>query len=453
MKRLAGLLTALLFFQNLKAQEKSTGDSTEARSLISFLKEGEVSGHIRNYFMTTDNRNGKDYYADAIGGMLRYETKTYKSFQVGISGIFSYKAFASDLNDPDAQTGKTSKWERELFDVNHPDNYNDLDRLEELYIKYKWDNSYITYGKIPVEYTPLLNESDGRMKPFAFQGSWLHHSIKNDQWIIDAGWFHKVSPRSMTEWFPMDEAIGMTDNGFQPDGTKAKYAHHIASKGIGSAHLGKKSEFWKLNFWNVYLDKVINTSWAQVEYSRAHWFLGAVWSYQIQLQNQQQLAYENRYVQPDENGQVLSLAGKYKEGATELKITYSRSFKTGRYLFPKELGRDQFYTSMPRNRIEGIGDANILGIGLQHHWKHLFINIDASTSFGIDPEDLTFNKYGIDDFYQVNTRIHYEFTKFLKGLNIDLLYVWKENKNLHQPLMAYQKSDYNQINLITNFKF
>ncbi len=453
MKTIGLFLIMALCFQYAVAQERQLNSDGEGASLFSVLKEGEISGHIRNYFMNTINRNGKDYYANAIGGLLNYETKSYKGFQVGVSGIFTYRAFSADLNDPDASTDKPSKWERELFDVNHPGNYNGLDRLEELFIRYRWKSSYITYGKIPVAHTPLLNKSDGRMKPFAFQGGWLRHVAREGKWTVDAAWLHRFSPRSMTEWYPLEETIGLTDNGFQPDGTKAEYAEHISSKGVAIAHLGKKSERWVVDMWNIHLDRMINTSWAQVEYSARQWTFGAIWSYQVPLKFQKRLPYENRYVQPDENGQVLSLVGKRRYMDTSFKLAYTRAFDTGRYLFPRELGRDQFYTSIPRSRMDGLGDLHIANVGIRHRWRNLFFELEASASFGAGVGEPSFNKYNVDDYHQLNASIHYEFSQFLKGLNVDFLYVWKENKHEHGVDLSYQRSDFNQINFITNFNF
>ena len=451
MKRLVVMLVVVILSQPIKAQENHTKDTVENKSLVSYLKEGEISGHIRNYFLTTENNHGNDYHANAIGGVLSYETKSYKGFQLGVSGIFTYKVFSSDLNKPYDQTNKSSRWEQELFDVNHKDNFKDLDRLEELYIKYHWKNSYVTYGKIPVEYTPLLNKSDGRMKPFAFQGAWLH--LKDEKFHADIAWIHRFSPRSMTEWFSMDEVIGLTDNGYLPNGEKADYKETTHSQGLAIVHLGKGLKNLKANFWNFHLDKFINTSWLQLEYTKKNWELGMVYSYQIPNAYQENLPYENRYVQPNENGQVASFMLKYNNGSSQFKAAYTKAFESGRYLFPKELGRDQFYTSMTRNRIEGFGGVDVFAIGYQYSWKHLFLNIDATTTHGAVTDDYELNKYNIDDYYQINTRLHYEFSNFLKGLHVELLYVWKQNKSEHNTKLVAQRSDYNQINLITNFNF
>lgn len=442
MKRLISVWLLLSVALSAAAQHKT---------LFEYIREGEVSGHIRNYFMATDNHKGQDYYADAIGGLLSYESKTYKGFRLGVSGIFSYRMFSNDLNKKDALTGKSNKWERELFDVNHQENYNDLDRLEELFIKYHWKQSYITYGKIPVPYTPLINKSDGRMKPFAFQGGWAQH--KRDSTTIEGGWLHKVSPRAMTEWLASNELFGLTDNGLQPDGNKASYLHHTPSSGIGIVHAGQAYRHWKADVWNVYTDKLINTAWAQLEYHNKYWRSGLIYAYQTPHSYQEKLEYNNRYVQPGENGQVLSAMVQYETKGWKLKTAYTHAFASGRFLTPRELGRDQFYTSMPRSRLDGLGNADLYAVGINYHTGHFGVDVDGLTSNGIIAGNARYNKYNLDDFYQVNIRMHYGFDRFMEGLNIDLLCVWKVNKNDHGTDLAYQKSDFNQVNLIVNYNF
>lgn len=444
------MLVVFFLSQETEAQEGQK-DTIENKTLISYLKAGEISGHIRNYFLATENHYGNDYNANAIGGVLNYETKSYKGFQLGVSGIFTYRLFSSDLNKPYAQTSKSSRWEQELFDINHKNNFKDLSLLEELYIKYHWKTLYIMYGKIPVAYTPLLNKSDGRMKSFAFQGGWLHY--KDAVFQADLAWIHKISPRSMIEWFPMDEVIGLTDNGYLPNGKKAEYEGTTHSQGLAVVHLGKVFKNLNANFWHFHLDKYISTSWLQLEYSKQNWQVGAIYSYQAPHSCQKRLAYDSRYVQPYENGQVASFMLKYKNGRSQIRAAYSKSFDSGRYLFPKELGRDQFYTSMPRSRIEGLGGVDVVAVGYQYVWNYLFFNLDATTTYGASVGTYELNKYNIDDYYQVNTRLHYEFTDFLKGLHIELLYIWKQNKNEHNKQLVAQRSNYNQINLITNFNF
>ncbi|HQW93089.1 MAG TPA: hypothetical protein PKY28_08325, partial [Ferruginibacter sp.] len=55
-----------------KGKQVQTVDTT---SLLSAFKRGHVNGHFRYFFMATDNKAGlTDYYANAAGGGIRYET-------------------------------------------------------------------------------------------------------------------------------------------------------------------------------------------------------------------------------------------------------------------------------------------------------------------------------------------------------------------------------------------
>lgn len=435
----------LLSFITAQAQEKS---------LLHYFEGGKAEGHIRNYFMATDNHSLKNYHANATGGLIGYTTKEFKGFTAGVSGVFTFKTFGANLDATDPVTGKSSKWERELFDLNKPDNFYDLDRMEELFLKYRYKNSYIAIGKLPLEYHPLINKSDGRMKGFAFQGINSHITLDSTL-TVNMAVLNGVSPRSMTEWFKFNEAIGLLSNGYATDGTKADYQHYVNTNAVAFAGIHKRAGNFNLNLWDTHIDKLLNTAWAEIVYHGKFLSAGIQYSYQVPYGAQEDIAYTNRYLQPGENGQVASAMVGYNYFGFRASVAYTRAFATGRYLFPKELGRDQFYTSMPRSRIEGFGNADVVKISLQYAFSgsRLSAGIDATAVDGPGAENYTFNKYGLDDYYQVNSRLHYSFKGFLEGLDIDLLYVWRENKNLHTPATVFNISDYSQLNIISNFNF
>ena len=64
--------------------------------------------------------------------------------------------------DPYTQT--VSRYETSLFDLENLANKHDLDRLEELYLKYNFKKSHIALGKQLIN-TPFINLQDGRMRP------------------------------------------------------------------------------------------------------------------------------------------------------------------------------------------------------------------------------------------------------------------------------------------------
>ncbi|MBT8281891.1 MAG: hypothetical protein KJO16_09950 [Muriicola sp.] len=445
-------ITLLLLTNGLLAQERiSTSDVDNLKEIFT---DSEVEGHIRNFFMSTLNEGGlKDYYTNAIGGALAIKTRQYKGFELGVKGIFTYRGFSSDLNQPDETTGDVSKWEHELYDITDLDNFNDLDRLEELYLKYNFSKGYATYGKLAVEETPLLNESDGRMKPFAFKGVWFQ--FNKNKHSINLSWLDRVSPRSTVEWFNFNEAIGLVNNGFQPNGELADYRDKTESKGIALLQYENKTKHANIKANHWYLDNIHHTSMLEMDLHYNFWKLDMQYAIQIPDSFQKELAYEERYVQPEENGQVLSAKLAYEPEDWHIGVAFTRAFDSGRFLFPKELGRDHFFTSIPRSRLEGFGDTEVLTFSGEYKFnrERLLLGLDLTEVFGPRAGDVEFNKYNLDEYYQLNLRLHYEFIGFFQGLNFDVLFIHKENRNNSDPEIIFNTSNFDQFSVVANYNF
>ena len=444
----------LLFFLPLAVFAQESREQENAQTLGEIFRESEVEGHIRNFFMSTINEGSlKDYYTNAIGGALAFKTREYKGFKVGVKGIFTYKGFSSDLNEADETTGQISKWEHELYDITDFDNFNDLDRLEELYLRYSCRLGYITYGKLAIEETPLLNESDGRMKPFAFKGLWFQYNKGNQ--ALNLSLLDRVSPRSTVEWYDFNEAIGLVNNGFQPNGELADYRDKTESKGIALLQYENRIQALKVRVNHWYLHRINHTSMVELDLDRNHWNLGLQYALQFPVRFQGELAYADRYVQPGENGQVFSARVAYDPERWQIGLGFTRAFDTGRFLFPKELGRDHFFTSIPRSRLEGFGDAEVITLSGEYRFKRegFFARLNLTEVFGPGIGDFEFNKYNLDEYYQLNLRVHYELKGFLEGLHFDLLYIHKENRNTSAPADIFNTSNFDQFSFVTNYEF
>jgi hypothetical protein len=72
---------------------------------------------------------------------------------------------------------------------------------------------------------------------------------------------------------------------------------------------------------------------------------------------------------------------------------------------------------------------------------------------GTTPGDMRLNKYNVDESFQVNTHLTYAVDGFLNGLSFDLLWVYRENQNSRDAESIFNKSNFNQINFVTNFYF
>lgn len=450
-------ISAWVFGQN---NHRNEAQNQQVKSLKDFFSRGQLHGHIRNYFMATINEGKlKDYWTNAVGGAIKYETINWKGIQLGVKGAFTFQTFSTDLNSPDGQVLKGAKWERELYDVNSPKKKN-LVRLEELYIKYNYKKSFITVGNIDIHTGPLLLRRDGRMNPFMYRGIWAEwYELKNQS--IYSGWINGVSPRGMTEWYSLNKAIGILNNGFQFDGSSAVYHEFAETRGLGVLGYNVKFKDISLQIWDYYFDRINNTLWLQADYNKKHLFGGVQYVIQNACNHQNDLAFEHRYSQPDEMANVFAAQIGYQSIDKSLKLSSSflHAFGTGRFLFPKELGRENFYVSQPRSWIDGYGLVNVYMVRgqlrtLNEKWTGL--SLDMMFSYIDAPGQTNFanNKYGRTDYIQTTFLTKYNFQKKLKGLEINILYILKYSPDRElSPSETFYKTNLHHFNLIANINF
>ncbi|MDT0690939.1 hypothetical protein RM549_14170 [Salegentibacter sp. F188] len=419
------------------------------------FKDAYVHGHVRNFFLTTNNQGGlKDYYTNATGGAIGIITGNHKGFEIGVKNIFTYQTFGGNLKAKDVNTGYNAKWEYELYDVLNKGNYNNINRLDELFLRYRFKKSYLSLGRLKPEYTPLLNQSDGRMMPFSHRGFWGHFNF-HPRHTFNVGWLDGVAPRATTEWFDLEEGIGLFNNGYQPNGEKADYYKFYPSKGIGIITYRYLHKNFKIALYDFYIDKLNNTFLTEVGYNVMDFNLGLQVVYQTPLQFSEDLPYENRYVQPKEHGQVISSQLGWGNKIFKFAFAYTHAFDTGRFLFPKELGRDRLFTSISRSRLEGLGGVDVVTFKSEFRLlkPELHVSIDLQKLTGLEAGQTTLNKYKIYETFQANTRITYTLQGFLDGLTLDLLWVYRVNQNIKEAERIFNKSDFNQFSFVTNFYF
>jgi hypothetical protein len=206
-------------YENTVQWKGKVGQSDGTTSLLHAFKKGQVHGHFRNFTTVTNNTRGlTNYYANATGGGIKYETAAFKHFQLGISGFFVFNTGSSDLTKPEEKTKQVSRYETSLFDVADPANKNDIDRLEELYLKYSIKNSHLIFGKQLIN-TPFINMQDSRMRPTEVQGIWGKFNGSSNT-KVEGGFLYKISPRSTVEWYTTGESIGIYSTGGNADGVR-----------------------------------------------------------------------------------------------------------------------------------------------------------------------------------------------------------------------------------------
>ena len=199
-----------------------------------------------------------DYYAQGIGGGLAYYSPVIKRFQVALSGFIIYNVYSSKLS---SENGYSNRYELALFDITDAGNHEDLDRLENLYLRYYLtrhaQTSFIQLGKFHLN-TPLLNMQDSRMRPNLQEGIWSELNLSKTI-LVKGGWLWGTSPRSTIHWYGIGESVGIYGNGKATDGSSAKYHGHVESNGIGIANITlKPSTNFSYHVWNYYADNIFN---------------------------------------------------------------------------------------------------------------------------------------------------------------------------------------------------
>jgi hypothetical protein len=439
-------------------KEKDTRDSN---SLVYAFKNGRVNGHLRYFFMATDNASGlSDYYANAAGGGIKFETAKFKGFQVGISGFFTFNIGSSNLSAVDPLTKQKNRYEIGLFDITDPENKSDIDRLEELFLKYSYKKNSFTLGKQLIN-TPFINLQDGRMRPTEVGGIWTEiNSIPKTK--IEGGFIHQVSPRGTVKWYNTAGSIGVYSGGWNIDGSRSNYAGNTNTKGL--LLLGVTNQSIKnttLKVWNLYTENIFNATLLQADLNKPvaqnGSLIGGLQLIAVQKSgNGGNDDISKRYMQ---QSSALTFGGNvgWETERWKTSFNFNRITKKGRYLMPREWGRDPFYTFMSRERNEGLSDSYAYVIKMGYNFPKS--SLKSSVAYGYfdlpDINDPSANKYGMPSYHQMNIDLRCDFKGFLNGMGAQLLYVhkFKSGKEPLSPSNMINKVDMGLWNLVLNYNF
>lgn len=442
--------------------KEKNNEKVDSTSILNTFKNGNFNGHFRYFFMSTNNESGlSDYYANALGGGVKFETAKFHNFQFGVSGYYIFNIGSSDFSKKDPVTNLSNRYEVALFDIQNPSSKDNLSRLEELYLKYNFKNSNITLGKQLLN-TSFINLQDGRMRPTVVDGIWIDfNELKKTK--INLGYLYGISPRSTMKYFDVGESIGIYPSGINPDGTKSNYAGNLDKSGIYIVGLQNESiKNLKILLWNQYAEDIFNSALFQMDYKydlnpNSKLLFGFQSIYQNALNFGGNEDQSKTYFKKNGTSQTFGGRLGWQNKKIEFTLNYNRITPKGRYLMPREWGRDPFYTFMARERNEGFGDVHALMTKIQYsNPKKRFKSQLAIGYFDLpDVKNVALNKYGLPSYVQTNVDFRYQFQGMLKGFDAQLLYVHKFNEveNYGNKNFIFNKTNMSNINLIVNFNF
>jgi hypothetical protein len=451
---------SVLFFGMMGMSGMAQEKAEDTLSLKHALLKGNMDLHFRLYYMTTQNAPGlSDYYSWAFGGGLTYETGKFKGLQLGVGGFFIWNLSSSDLAAKDPASGATNRYEIGQFDMEDPANRNELSRLEAFYLKYNLKKSFVQLGRNMIN-TPLINPQDGRMRPTAVEGVWAEvHDIP--QTTIRGGWIRRVSPRGTVEWYDVDQSIGIYSSGLNTDGSRSGYKDNLSSAGVGVLGVQyKPAPSITMQAWNYYIDNIMNSSMIQADgvfstKGKTSLITGLELIHQRAVRDGGNPDPRKTYFDPNQTANMISgrLGLGTKEG--KLLVNYTRITKDGRFLSPREWGRDPFYTFLKRERNEGFGDVHAFSVNAIRRWQQHRLTTELSYGHYDMPavNDFAMSKYGLPSYHQFLADLTYDFKGFLEGMRVELLYTYKLNATgAEDPKVIINKVNMHHLNFIMNYR-
>lgn len=458
-----GLLVMILPVLDSYAQHEGeqSNQVTDTTSFQSVFQRGKVSGHFRNIFMATTNAGHlPDYYANAIGGGLKYETAPFHGFQLGIGGFYIFNIGSSNLAERDSGSGATNRYEIALFDIEDPTNKTDIDRLEELYLAYHHKDLNIVFGKQIIN-TPFINPQDSRMRPTEVEGLMINGKMrKNLQWNV--GWLYNISPRSTVKWYAVAQSIGVYTQGVNKNGDAADYHGNLDSKGIGllGAHYKIRSGI-NFSLWEQYVENIFNTAQVQVDFEtkagQHRYFASLQYIRQDPLNDGGNADPKKTYFDKSNRSNILGARAGLAKKNWEGSLNYTRITSHGKFLMPREWGQEPLFTYLSRERNEGLGDVHAVAAKLKFNFWADRVKLEAGYGQYYLPHvaNFTLNKYGLPSYRHLRIMGDYAFKNFLQGLDIAILIVFKEKLG-HDPLPAkyiVNKVDVFNGNILVNYRF
>lgn len=445
--------------QEIVNEQKAVADTTTLRH---FLQTGKFYGQARSYWSATLNEKGfTDYYAWGSAFGIGYETpKIFKHFQMGASGSFIFNLASSDLSKPDPATGLPNRYEVGLFDIESPDKRRDLNRLETFFVKaYVGKKSVLTVGR-QIPQTPFINPQDGRLRSTLTEGA----VIEFNEWKylkLHAEYLWGISPRSTMRWFGIGESMGIYPVGVGTDGKPSRYKGQTDSGYIAMLGAIFKKKQWDIQIWDTYTANVLNTAFIKVEWksaanSRPNWMAGMQLLKQNTTGNGGNTDALIAYAKPGSGS--LAISGRIGRQSTRFEwyLNGTHISARGRYLMPREWGKEPFYTFMPRERNDGFGDLTAATVNTRFKpEKRVAVELSGGYFHLPDIRNSSLNKYGMPSYSQVNLGINYQFEQYLKGLNVLLLIVRKDKmgETYENGRYVFNKVNMIHANLILNYQF
>lgn len=425
-------------------------------------KDWEISPdvHYRAFWMNT-TYPGFDFRSDyALGMSLNLGAKlSYrKDWHFGIGYRMFGNVFSSEFWIPDPVSGKPSRYEPGLFDLENPrDRF--FGTLETLYLGYEGAKFGFNIGRIGID-RDWINAQDGRLSPTFMEG--LYTWFKPDErWKFSIWAINRFSIRGSKNWLNPGETIGLFPVGRSELGSPSEYAGNTHSPWAGIVEIDRNwKEGWKLHYSNTMAANLFTTSMLQIEKRRklenSSWMYGLQMGYQSGIGEGGDADPVIRYKNPEDRNYSISTRVLWKPRNWTLHMNYTHVDGKGRWLSPREWGKDVWYTFIPRERNEGNSQLDALTAHVAYRLKN--IPMSFYTWGGLhwlpDLSDAQANKYNMPSYRQINLGMKYQ-PENIKGLDVHLMLISKEPMNSEGLTngQIFNKVEMLHFNAIVNWRW
>jgi hypothetical protein len=443
---------------------------------------GKVQGQIRLFSMIEDNQAPlQDYEGSALGGKLLYQTPRWNRFEGGVGFYtthFINDTVSSQTVEPLA-SNKNSRYVVGLVDSTDPD-ASSVTNIGEAYLRYLYGRNSLTLGRMKLD-TPFVNPQDGRMIPTFEQGIW-GVAVFSDEWSGQGGYINAFWNRNTPKWRSVEDSLGygyeMGKSALNGN-VDGNYHNNTSSKGLFIANLRyKNTEGFYVDVWDYYVENIFNLSYADMSYTHRYGDVelsyGAQYIYQRQSGDggngednslDEDTIKGKSYMQEGEKSRTYGFKTAMKYQNSKLTFAYNQTTDEGRFLFPREWGREPLFTFQKRERSDGSGNCHAWLTTLEHNFADQgFSGLDLIAGYGeykkTDPKEWRYNKYATPSYAQWNIDVFYRFSGALKGVRAEYLLSRKvargETYQIPGPAeynFIFRKNGLTLHNFILNYDF
>ncbi|SFG04777.1 hypothetical protein SAMN04487988_101199 [Algoriphagus hitonicola] len=415
--------------------------------------------HFRTFWMsTTYPSEFKDDYS--LGASLSLGAKV--AYRSHWSLESSYRAFAdiwsSQIWEASPITGRRNRYEIGLFDLQNPGD-RVFGSFEKLNLRYKNKQWNVAVGRMDIN-TPWVNPQDGRLSPTLMEGVSISYK-PNNKWTFSGWYIDRLRVRGTSQWANPGESVGIFPVARDPNGMPSQYFGNTTSKRITIVQLTRMLPKGKIEISQTQAHNISSTFWTEwihrwkEERTEESWFSGIQIGYQSGMGEGGNADPNFQFKDPKDKNWLLSTRIGFETKRWQSHLNFTKTGGKGRWLNPREWGKDPWFTFIPRERNEGYENFESLVLYLEYIFpkSNLTIYTHAGINWLPDINDAAANKYAFPSYRQINLGLKLKPNRWEK-LDFHLLVMNKEAINAPQltPAQQYNKVGMIHINGILNWK-